>query len=172
MAEKISAEHLFTNTQFGLQRVYSVLNQTDLDGISLSDIEGSYNKLATSDIPFAQYLYQNINQFDSDSNSIISHAEMQNQLSAISSEGLTYNQLLALQENGLAEANSALTKLIEHFKEIDMNNDGKITRKEIDAYNLNQEIDEKVAEYKEFKTSNISIFYADDESSTNTDDAT
>jgi len=164
MAGKISGENLFSNTQYGLQRVYSIINKTDFNGVSLTDIEESLNTLNVNDIPFAQYLYQNIGQFDKDSDSVISIEEIQNNLSAISKEGLSYEQLLALQENygyNLAEADSALSKLIEHFKEIDKNNDGKITESEIKGYNLEQEIAEKKTELKDFKTGNISIFYDD-----------
>lgn len=164
MAEKISAEYLFSNARYGLQRVYSLLNKTDLDGVSQSDIDEYYNNLSYTDIPFAQYLSQNINQFDSDSDGNISQEELSTSLADMAQNGMTYEQLLALQGNstyGLDEANSSIAKLLEHFREIDKNGDGRITSTEINAYNINEEIAEKEDKYKTFKASDISIFYAD-----------
>lgn len=173
MADKISAENLFANTRYGLQRVYSMLNRSGLDGVSRSDIDENYNYLAYNDIPFAQFLSQNMNQIDTGSDGVISQQELMNKLNEMENRGITYEELLALQGNslyGLEQANSSIAKLLENFREIDKNGDGRITTTEIKAYNIDQEISDKEDKYKTFKASDISIFYADSSSETSTEE--
>ena len=163
MTEKIQSEQLFLNTKFSLQRIYSLLNRGNPDGISTKDLS-SYSDLSLTDIPFVQFLQENMNTIDADSDKNISEKELNNLLSTIKDNGFTQEQLLSMAAGsnfGVGLDKSLLDTVLANFSEIDMNKDGKVSQAEIDYYSFNKEVEDKKTELNEFKASDISVFYGD-----------
>jgi len=133
-------KNLLLNNQFGLQRVFSLLNRTDLNGLSIEDIS-SYSNLTLNDIPFAQYLQQNMSNIDTNSNENISQSEMNVMFSKMRTEGLTYEQLYTMLNSSCMGANQELlVNALRNFQTVDLNNDGKISQAEINLYRIKSEI--------------------------------
>lgn len=150
---------MFSNAQYGLQRVYSLLNEKNLDGVNSTEA-ADYSNLSYTDIPFAQFIQQNKSNIDTNSDDNVSQEEISNLLSAIQSEGLTYSQIVSLSSTGAIDQ-SLVETVLSNFNKIDANHDGKVSQSEINSYNLDKEIDEKKSKYTEFKANNISIMYGD-----------
>jgi len=166
-----NAGSLSLNAKLSLQRVFDVLNQTGASGISLDDFANE-NKLASSDVSFAELLRTNFSKLDTDKNSVISGTELSELLSQIDSKGLSYEQLraLATSDSNVSESyKTLLATVLENFNKVDTNHDGKISEDEINYYQMNKEVDDKKTEMYEFKASNITNLY-DDSLSTSTED--
>jgi len=174
-SDKYSSSQLFLNSKLSLQRVYTALNNTDLNGISLEDF-ANQNQLALSDLPFSNLLQANFKNLDTDKNEVLSSEEITTMLNSIDKQGLTYEQLQALiGQTGTSASGSKklLDEVVENFNKVDTNHDGRVSEAEINAYKFNKEVTDKKDELYAFKASDISVFYeADssiDENSTDTD---
>jgi len=165
MAERLRASQLYTGTLYSLQRVYNLLNKDNLDGVSKSDLS-NYSNLATYDLPFVQFLQQNMNLIDKNSDKIISQDELNQMFQSIQQNGYTYSQLVALSTSTVSGIDSSLlSTVLANFNKIDANGDGKVSQAEINAYNLKTEITERKDEFDQFKSESFSIFYSGSESS-------
>jgi len=166
-----NAGQLSLNAKLSLQRVFEVLNQANASGISLDDFANE-NKLATSDVSFAELLRTNFSKLDTDKDSVLSSTELSELISQIDSKGLSYEQLraLATSDSTVSESYKTLiSTVLENFNKVDTNHDGKVSEDEINAYQFNKEYDDKKTEMYEFKASNITNLY-DDSLSTSTEE--
>ena len=162
--DKYNSNQLFLNAKFGLQRVYESLAKNNINGLSLEDFKNE-NDISINDVSFAELLKTNFNNADTDKNQVISSQEINTLLSSIDKKGLTYDQLKALTgQAGIStgDSKSLLVTVLENFNKIDKNKDGRVSEAEINSYQFNKEIEDKKKEFYEIKTSNISVFYADD----------
>ena len=94
---------------------------------------------------------------------------MDNLSNLISTQGLTkaeLTQLYASGGSGLSE--STITKILEHFDEMDTNHDGRITSAEISAYDVNCARMEVEDEFNNRRAADMSVFYGDSSTSTDT----
>lgn len=177
MFDSISAQQMFFNTELGLQRVYQLLTKNGTSSIKKSDLANP-DGLSQSDLPFAQFLNYQFSSVDKNMNNEISKDEIEQMVKGIKQSGFNYEQLMFLA--GQTEIiNSGKTKdildeVIENFKEVDSNRDGKVSSDEIKAYFVNKEIDDKKEELTAFKESDITTFYVTDNTSnkSNNDDIT
>lgn len=167
MFEKIQSQQVFLNTATGLQRVFELLNTNNAAGISLNDINNiqNFTNLTSSDVPFIQFLNSEFKTFDADNDGIISSEELNKVLSSFQEKGFTYEQLFnIINQTNMYMSKSQqemLENVLENFKKIDTNFDGKVSQSEIDNYNMNKEIDEMKSELNKFKAEDMSTFYVD-----------
>ncbi len=165
--DKYNASQLSLNTKLGLQRVYNILNKTNLNGLSIDDF-ANLDDVAYSDLSFSDLLKLNFNNLDTDKSQIVSNEELTDLLNSIDQKGLTYSQLQALSMqvgNSASDSRKLLDEVIQNFNKIDIDNDGKVSEAEINTYKLNKEVEDKEKELCEFKASDITIFYADNNTS-------
>ncbi len=136
------------------------------DGVTYKNITKAKNdntNYLTLNQTFASYLQNNFAVFDKDGDGKISAAEMDKFSQTLSTAGVSKTELSQLAMSGAYSA-STISKLLEHFDDIDSNHDGRITAAEISAYSCDcakqEELDK--ANYKK-ATSDMTIFYGSED---------
>ena len=125
----------------GLSSTYSLLASQYPNGLTLENITEARTKASNTNVlnqSFASYLQTNFANIDKNGDGIISSDEMNNLSNTLSTQGLTkaeLTQLYASGSSGLSE--STMSKILEHFDDMDTNHDGRITSAEISAYDIN-----------------------------------
>lgn len=156
----------------GLTSTYSYLASQYPNGLTLENLNearGKNSNLNVLNQSFASYLQTNFANIDKDGDGIITASEMDNLSNLISTQGLTkaeLTQLYASGGSGLSE--STITKILEHFDEMDTNHDGRITSAEISAYDVNCARMEVEDEFNNRRAADMSVFYGDSSTSTDT----
>lgn len=156
----------------GLTSTYSYLASQYPNGLTLDNLAEARTKtgnLNTINQSFASYLQTNFANIDKDGDGIITSSEMDNLSNLISTQGLTkaeLTQLYASGSSGLSE--STMTKILEHFDEMDTNHDGRITSAEISAYDINCSRMEVEDEFNNRRATDMSVFYGNDNASGDT----
>lgn len=156
----------------GLKSTYSYLASQYPEGLTLEKLNEARTKTSNYNVlnqSFASYLQTNFTNIDKDGDGIITSEEMDNLSNLISTQGLTKDeltQLYASGSSGLSE--STMTKIIEHFDEMDTNHDGRITSAEISAYDINASRMAVEDEFNNRKATDMSVFYGDGSSSSDT----
>lgn len=160
--QNINLNNMYSNTAFGLKRVYSILKANGT--ITEASVKNN-ESLNYMDSSFADFLNQNFKSIDKDKNKLISESELNNLFYTIQTQGLTYQQMInmASQSGYTVQGNEALMQVLQKFSQIDKNKDGKVSQSEINAFNATNELEERIAEITEFKVSNISSYYTDEE---------
>lgn len=159
MSDYSQLKNLLINNQFSLQSVFNLLNKNELNGISTQDINN--NNLSLKDIPFAQYLQQNLSKIDKNSDETISQEELNVMFSKMQAEGLTYEQLYTMLSSSYFAGGAnqeVLANALRNFHAVDLNNDGKISQAEINLHKIKSEIKERnLSGANANKTSSIQI---------------
>lgn len=156
----------------GLTSTYSYLASQYPNGLTLENLNearGKNSNLNVLNQSFASYLQTNFANIDKDGDGIITASEMDNLSNLISTQGLTkaeLTQLYASGSSGLSE--STMTKILEHFDEMDTNHDGRITSAEISAYDINCSRMQVEDEFNNRRASDMSVFYGSESSSADT----
>lgn len=156
----------------GLSSTYSYLASKYPNGLTLENLTEARNDTNNANVlnnSFASYLQNNFASIDNDGDGTITSAEMDNLSNMISTQGLTkaeLTQLYASGSSGLSE--STMTKILEHFDEMDTNHDGRITSAEISAYDINCARMEVEDEFNNRRATDMSVFYGDSSTSTDT----
>lgn len=156
----------------GLTNTYSYLASQYPNGLTLENITEARGKVSNTNLlnnSFASYLQNNFSTLDKDGDGIITAEEMNNLSNMISTQGLTkaeLTQLYASGSCGLSE--STMTKILEHFDEMDTNHDGRITSAEISAYDLNASRMEVEDQFNNRRATDMSVFYGDSSASSDT----
>lgn len=154
----------------GLTSTYSYLASQYPNGLTLENLNEARTKtsnLNNLNQSFASYLQTNFSNIDKDGDGIITSDEMNTLSNMISRQGLTkeeLTQLYATGSSGLSE--STMTKILEHFDEMDTNHDGRITSAEISAYDINCAKMEVEDEFNNRRATDMSVFYGDSSAST------
>lgn len=156
----------------GLSNTYAYLASQYPNGLTLDNIkEARSNSQNANNLnqSFASYLQTNFATIDKDGDGVITSKEMDSLSNLISTRGLTKDeltQLYASGSSGLSE--STITKIMEHFDEIDANHDGRITSAEISAYDINSSRMAVEDEFNNRRATDMSVFYGDSSSSSDT----
>lgn len=156
----------------GLTNTYSYLANQYPNGLTLENITEARGKVSNTNLlnnSFASYLQNNFSTLDKDGDGIITAEEMNNLSNMISTQGLTkaeLTQLYASGSCGLSE--STMTKILEHFDEMDTNHDGRITSAEISAYDINASRMEVEDQFNNRRATDMSVFYGDSSTSGDT----
>lgn len=169
----LNGSSLFTGIYSGLTSTYSLIANEYSGGVTLENISNARtNTSLTSSLnqTFASYLQTNFSSLDKDGDGVLGSNELSNLTNSISTQGLTATQLTQLgTASGLST--STLEKVLEHFSDIDSNGDGRVTTTEISAYNIKSQMEKKKIEFSNKAASNMSTFYSDGTSSSDSSDS-
>ncbi len=161
--------NILSGVYAGLTNTYSYLAAQYPNGLTLENLTEARTKTSNLGLlnqTFASYLQTNFASIDNDGDGIITADEMNNLSNRISAQGLTkaeLTQLYASGASGLSE--STMSKILEHFDEMDTNHDGRITSAEISAYDINCARMEVEDEFNNKRATDMSVFYGDSSSS-------
>ena len=153
----------------GLQSTYSYLASQYPKGLTIENINEARTKNNTSSVlnqTFASYLQNNFTAIDKNADGKITEDEMNTLSNNIARQGLTRDELTQLYASGASGLSEAtMTKIMEHFNDIDTNGDGKITSAEIAAYDVTCARQKVEDEFNNRRATNMSVFYGDSSSS-------
>lgn len=156
----------------GLSSTYSLLALQYPNGLTLENISEARTKTSNTNVlnqSFASYLQTNFSSIDKNGDGIITSEEMNNLSNTLSTQGLTKEELTQLYASGSSGlSDSTMTKILEHFDEMDTNHDGRITSAEISAYDVNCARMEVEDDFNNRKATDMSVFYGDSSASTDT----
>ncbi len=156
----------------GLSSTYSLLASQYPNGLTLENISEARTKTSNTNVlnqSFASYLQTNFSSIDKNGDGIITSEEMNNLSNTLSTQGLTKEELTQLYASGSSGlSDSTMTKILEHFDEMDTNHDGRITSAEISAYDVNCARMEVEDDFNNRKATDMSVFYGDSSASSDT----
>lgn len=169
---KLSGSSLFAGINAGVTNSYAILSNLYSDGLTQKNLSKamSNNNVLTSQYgtTFASYLTQNFSSLDNNKDGTLSTDEVQNLLSQMASQGLTRAQIQTLGGMSGISASTQAT-VLEHFDEIDTNNDGYVSSGEIQGYTLQSKLENRKNKDLNKMINNTSLFYgkenADDKAS-------
>jgi len=138
------------------------------DGVTMKNITAARNdnkNYLTLNQPFAAYLQNNFATLDKNGDGVIGADEMNNLTNMIARSGVSKAELSQLVATGAYPAD-VVNKILEHFDEMDTNHDGRVTSAEINGFSYSTNKQEKIDEENHKKATGTSVFYGNDESST------
>lgn len=163
---RLNGQGLFLTAMNGLNSTFANLMTGNTNGgLSISDITNPSDSVNKNYLNwnFSQYMAQNFGTLDKNADGLLTTDEVQNTINSMSTEGMTYEQIVQLcYQNG--GSSTLLDKVLTHFNDIDTNHDGKVTNAEISAYGVTTEKDDMEKKYKAFDPSSFSVFYPSDRS--------
>lgn len=161
--------NLLAGVYAGLTNTYSYLASQYPNGLTLENLteaRTNTSNLGVLNQTFASYLQNNFGTIDKDGDGTITAEEMNNLSNRISTQGLTKAELTQLYASGCSGiSESTMSKILEHFDEMDTNHDGRITSAEISAYDINCARMEVEDEFNNRRATDMSVFYGDSSSS-------
>lgn len=164
-----SGSSIIASISSNLSNTYSYLASLyPEDGVTYKNITAARNdntNYLTLNQPFATYLQNNFQTLDKDGDGVISADEMNNLTNTISTSGVSRTELTQLMMSG-AYSTDMINKILEHFDEMDTNHDGRITSAEISSFTHSCNKQEKIDEENYRKATQTSVFYGDDNAST------
>ena len=89
----------------------------------------------------------------------IGTSDVNNYVTKLKTQGMTYNELTQLCANGGSTMSSLLDTVLSNFTQIDTNHDGRITQSEINAYRINEQIKDVKEKYPKINPTQMSMFY-------------
>lgn len=164
----VSGSSIISSISSSLTSTYSYLAYLYPDGVTYENITSARtdsSNYLTLNQSFASYLQTNFSSIDKDGDGVISADEMSNVTNTIATSGVSRAELTQLAASG-TYSSETVSKILDHFDEIDTNNDGRVTSDEITAYTYACQKQEKLDEENYKKATNMSLFYGDDDSST------
>ena len=164
--------NLLAGVYAGLTNTYSYLASQYPNGLTLENLteaRTNTSNLGVLNQTFASYLQNNFGTIDKDGDGTITAEEMNNLSNRISTQGLTKAELTQLYASGCSGiSESTMSKILEHFDEMDTNHDGRITSAEISAYDINCARMEVEDEFNNRRATDMSVFYGDSSASSDT----
>lgn len=161
-----SGSSIITSITSGLSNTYQYLAALyPQDGVTYKNItkaRSDNSNYLTLNQSFASYLQNNFASFDKDGDGKISAAEMDKFAQTLSTAGVSKTELSQLATSGAYSA-STISKILEHFDEIDTNHDGRVTSAEISAFSYDCAKQEEMDKNNYRKaTSDMSVFYGNE----------
>lgn len=164
-----SGSSIITSISSNLSNTYSYLASLyPEDGVTYKNITAAKNdntNYLTLNQSFATYLQNNFANLDKDGDGVISADEMNNLTNTISNSGVSRTELTQLAMSGAYSADM-INKILENFDEMDTNHDGRVTSAEISSFTYSCNKQEKLDEENYKKATQTSVFYGNDDSST------
>lgn len=164
---RLNGNGLFSTALYGLTNTYSILAQNSKSGLTYEDLTNpSAEKLQQLgyNTTFSSYLAQNFSALDEDGDGKINASDVSNLTSKLSSQGLSYNEIVQLCSSGALGSSSLTNTVLNYFDQIDDNNDGRITSAEIQAFGIEAEVEKAKTEYGTPRTSDMTVFYGNSDS--------
>ena len=151
---------LFTSAISGLNCNY-LLMLNGADGLTMDNILNPTNDTIryTVNQTFRSYMMTNFNQMDMDGDGKLGINDVNNYVTKLKTQGMTYNELSQLCANGGSSMSSLLDTVLSNFTKIDTNHDGRITQSEINAYRVNEQIKDVKEKYPKINPTQMSMFY-------------
>ncbi len=151
---------LFTSAISGLNSNYLLLLD-GAQGLTMDKIldPGSEAVMYRVDQTFRSYMMTNFNQIDMDGDGKITTNDVNNYVTKLKTQGMTYQELSQLCSSNSSSMSSLLDTVLSNFTEIDANHDGRITQSEINAYRVNQDIKEVKDKFPKIDPTKMSMFY-------------
>lgn len=164
-----SGSSIIANISSNLSNTYSYLASLyPEDGVTYKNITAARNdntNYLTLNQSFASYLQNNFATLDKDGDGVISADEMNNLTNTISRSGVSRSELSQLAMSG-AYSQDMVNKILEHFDDMDTNHDGRVTAEEISSFTYSCNKQEKLDEENYKKATQTSVFYGNDDAST------
>lgn len=162
---------IFSGVTSGLNSTYSILATASSGSVTATNVANAMSSstyASSLSSGFASYILSNFSVLDQDNDGTLSSTEMSSLSNTINATGLTSTQLTQLgSASGLS--GETLEQVLTHFADIDANGDGKVTSSEISNYKLSSAMEKKKTEFANKAASNQSLFYGDDNSSSEVD---
>ncbi|MBQ8634713.1 EF-hand domain-containing protein [bacterium] len=151
---------LFTSAISGLNSNYLLLLNGS-DGLTMDNILNPSDDTIryTVNQTFRSYMMTNFNQIDLDGDGKLGVDDINNYVTKLKTQGMTYNELTQLCANGGSSMSSLLDTVLSNFTQIDTNHDGRITQSEINAYRVNEQIKDVKEKYPKINPTQMSMFY-------------
>lgn len=151
---------LFTSAITGLNSNY-LLMLNGSDGLTLEGLLNPSDDTIkyTVNQTFRSYMMTNFNQMDMDGDGKIGTDDVNNYVTRLKTQGMTYNELSQLCANGGSTMSSLLDTVLSNFTQIDTNHDGRVTQSEINAYRINEQIKDVKEKYPKINPTQMSMFY-------------
>ena len=161
---------LFTSAIAGINNNYLLLLNGS-DGLTMENLlnPSSDTIKYTVNQTFRSYMMTNFNQMDLDGDGKIGTEDVNNYVTKLKTQGMTYNELTQLCGTGGSSMSSLLDTVLSNFTKIDTNHDGRVTQSEINAYRINEQIKDVKEKYPKINPTQMSMFY---ESKVDTPDST
>ena len=153
MSKRLDGTSMFTGVNSGLSNAFNLLSSQYSEGITQENLNKALtnsNLLANTNFntTFASYMTSNFSNIDSNTDGKISADEIQNLMNQIATQGLTREQIASLGASS-GMSTSLQETVLNHFDQIDKNNDGKVTNQEIQAYGVESDLEkQKIADRK------------------------
>lgn len=150
---------LFTGAISGLNSNYLLLLNGQ-DGLTMDKILNPENDTIryTVNQTFRSYMMTNFNQIDLDGDGKLGINDINNYVTKLKTQGMTYNELTQLCANGGSTMSSLLDTVLSNFNKIDTNHDGRITQGEINAYRINEDIKDMKEKHPRIDPNKMSMF--------------
>lgn len=162
---------MFSGITTGLMSTYSVLSNATGGKITQSSIltaQSNTSYAASINPTFASYIQTNFATLDTNHDGILEASELSNMTNMMNTAGFTAAQLSQLGPAAGLSGNE-LSQVLEHFRDIDVNGDGKVTASEIQAYKLSSAMQKEKTEFANKAAANQSVFYGNDNASSTAD---
>jgi DNA-binding transcriptional regulator YhcF (GntR family) len=149
------------NLEYGLKRVYQMLNTDTSNGLTYNELYNNTGRVSAADSTFLQVLTQAFSNTKDSKKLEISQEQLSKMIDEIKKQGLTYEQLMIMQsqETGSKEKQELINTILENFKNVDTNGDGRISQEEIDSFMMDKELKKKKEDMTAFKENDITLFY-------------
>ena len=147
--------NLFTSAIAGLNSNYLLL-LNGAEGLSIDDILNPKNDTVryTVNQTFRSYMLNNFNQIDIDGDGKINTNDVNNYVTKLKTQGMTYNELTML----CSTMSSLLDTVLSNFNQKDKNHDGRVTQNEINEYRINEEVKDIKEKYPKVNPTQMSMF--------------
>ena len=161
MSKYLNGTSIYTAVNSGLANSYNMLAGLYSDGVTLENLNSALSNTSVQQssygTTFASYMMSNFATIDKDNDGILSVDDIQAYMNKISTQGLTQEQITTLG-GSMGLSASLQETVLAHFEEIDANNDGKVTNAEIQAYNIDSDINKQKISDINRTVSSLSIF--------------
>jgi Ca2+-binding EF-hand superfamily protein len=164
-----SASSLFTGVSAGVTNSYAILSNLYTDGLTQKNLSKALTNTSvlTSSYgsTFASYLSQNFSSLDTNNDGTLSASEVQSLMTQISNKGLTRSQVSSLGSMSGVSASTQAT-ILDHFSDMDTNNDGYVSSSEVQSYILQSKLENQKIKDRNNMINRTSLFYGDDDADT------
>ncbi len=161
MYDKAQSTSLFTAAQSGLQTSLQYLFSQEKEGVTRTALNNAiYNNANGVNSSFFQMINSDFATLDKNNDGKLSPDEANKMITNLSS-GLTRNQILQLKAQGAIDDDLA-GKILSNFSKVDTNGDGMVSESEINAYCMDEDIQDKRDEQTNLTIKNMSLYYDTD----------
>lgn len=163
----LNGQALISQALYGINNTYSLLAQNSSGGLSLKDITNPSDEKKQQlgyNTSFSQFLANNFSAMDRDGDGKITQQDVSDLTEKMAQHGLSYNEIVQLCSTGGGNS-TLMNTVLTYFSKIDKNGDGRVTNAEIQSFGIEAEEEKMKTKYKSFKSSDMTVFYGNDDSS-------